>query len=495
MRRLARLFAQIALSLGRRGWPSYPCFLTSLQAAATQNRMHIALGRNSVARFAHRFLAAAVLAVIAGTFVACEDAQTDRVELTLGALERPATRSGSKIAVLKDGEKLGELSDGSPTLSVPAANKLTFEYVGPNGEATDVTWSQTVPAGAHRLAVVQPWRRSTAGNADWHVLAWARPKDLKPLKRVPSEVTVLSPIWWSIDKDGQLRSNPDAVSAAALRQTYDVALWPAVQGLDADGLHIALNDDARRSETAARIAQEAKLRGAQGINIDLEGYRLDDSNAVIAFVQELAALVHAWGGVVSYDVVARSDSWEVSPAELAYWSNAPKRRELAAAVDYIILMAYDQFNHHRPTGPVAAPKWAEEVLAYLLRYADPQNVILGIPAYGLIWDPAAPSAPRAVSLSQLNALDGTASYDETHRLCRIELSDGRFYWAEKDISKTRTELAVKYDLAGVAIWRLGLDYPELWHAIRASKRDRGSVLGKLKEFFPTSLDAGLSACS
>ena len=122
--------------------------------------------------------------------------------------------------------------------------------------------------------------------------------------------------------------------------------------------------------------------------------------------------------------------------ELSYWSSAPQRRRLAAAVDYTILMAYDQFNDYRPAGPVAAPNWVEEVLVYLLRYADPQSVMLGIPAYGRLWNPEALNVPRAVSLSQLEGHDGVVSFDKAHCLRRIARADGNFYWAERELDST-----------------------------------------------------------
>ena len=454
----------------------------------------IARGRRAFIRFAWVLSAVALIFPISAALISCEDAHTEPAVLTLHPFERLATRNGSKVAVLRNGKPIGELSDKTPTLPISGESELTFTYVGANGETTDVVWSQTVTSKDETIVVVQPWRRP-ALKQDWHVLAWARPKDLRGLKHIPRELSVISPIWWTLDEQGQLRSYASSDLAVALRKD-GVALWPAVHGLDADGLHTMLANDARRSQIAATIASEAKMYGAQGVNIDIEGYRLEDSDSLVAFVQKLAALVHAWGGVVSYDVVARSDTWETLPPELTYWSNAPKRRELAAAVDFMILMAYDQFNHHRPAGPVAAPNWVEDVLAYLLRYADPQSVLLGIPAYGLIWDPVALGAPRAVSLTELKGPRHAAVYDETHLVCRIVLSDGRFYWAEKELSETRTAVAFKYSLAGLAIWRLGLDYPELWRAIRTSEQEQHSLLGTLKKLvFGWAPVANYRSCS
>ncbi len=242
-------------------------------------------------------------------------------------------------------------------------------------------------------------------------------------------------------------------------------MWPAVQGIDADALHLLVADADRRSQAVATISADAAAAGAHGVNLDIEGFRDEDASDVSAFIEEMAAAVHRWGGVVSYDIVPRGDFWDVTPEELAYWSTAPQRRRIAAAVDFTILMAYDQHNRFRPAGPVAAPNWVEEMLIYQLRYADPQDVILGLPAYGRIWDPEELDAPRAVSLGFLETLDGVRSPDPDHDVDRIDLDDGRFFWAEPEIQATRAQLAEEYGLSGVAIWRLGLDAPSLWEAL------------------------------
>ena len=103
----------------------------------------------------------------------------------------------------------------------------------------------------------------------------------------------------------------------------------------------------------------------------------------------------------------------------------------------------------------------------MLRYADPQDVILGLPAYGRIWDPDELDAPRAVSLGFLETLDGVRTPDPEHGVDRVELDDGRFFWSEHEVQAARAQLAEEYGLSGVAVWRLGLDAPSLWDALPA----------------------------
>ncbi len=390
------------------------------------------------------------------------------VEVVLHDAERLAARDGVTVAVSVGGTEVGRLHDDVALLEIPAIVgdvELELTYLTPTGAATEVTWNQTVVENSAHATVIQPWRRPDRSPA-WHVLAWSRGADRDRAVAAidgDSAITVHSPLTWFLDAEGALVGSPDA-DLIARAHVVGAAVWPAVQGIDADRIHALVTDDAHRRAAVEEIAAASAAARADGVNIDIEGFRNEDAADVSAFIEELAAAVHEWGGVVSYDLVPRSDSWDVIPEELAYWSTAPQRRRIAAAVDLTILMAYDQHNRFRPAGPVASPAWIEETLIYMLRYADPQDIILGLPAYGRIWDPAALDAPRAVSLGHLATLGGRRSPDAEFGIDRVDLDDGRFFWAEHEETSNRIGLAETYGLSGVAIWRLGLDSPALWEA-------------------------------
>jgi spore germination protein YaaH len=185
-----------------------------------------------------------------------------------------------------------------------------------------------------------------------------------------------------------------------------------------------------------------------------------------AFVSDLASFVHTWGGVVSYDVTARSDPEEVAAPSDPSWENAPRRRDLGAVADYTILMAYEQHWRYSEPGPVAAPAWVEEVLTWLLRYTDPHRVILGVPFYGRIWAPDHPvSRPVSIGLAALEgvAATGVPTPDPRWGIDRIDLADGAVLWREDAaLIAARMRGIERWGLGGWAGWRLGLDSPSLW---------------------------------
>jgi hypothetical protein len=359
---------------------------------------------------------------------------------------------------------------GAAAVSVPTgAATLRLGYVGSDGAVTGTCWRQPVAAGAEEVVVVQPWRDDRPAAAGDIVLAWQSGDP----SRHPSQLaaapglTVTSPVWWHVTAGGGLTST---ASAALVERAHDLGLevWPAIASLDPDRAHAAFADPDRRSALAAEVSEAARRLGVDGVNLDIEGYRVADARAVAAFAEEVTALVHAWGGTTSVDVTMRSEGWELTTVEGPHWSSAPLRRRLAAAVDYTILMAYDQHNRLRPAGPVAAPGWVEEGLRYLLRFADPDRVVLGVPFYARVWDPADLGAPRAVGLGTIADLvaAGARTPDPAFGVDRVDLPDGRFTWAEVPGALAhRVDLVDRYGLAGIAAWRLGFDPPQVWPII------------------------------
>ena len=396
------------------------------------------------------------------------------VLLRLSPAERLAAAGGVSIAVALGDEALGAMDEVEFQMTVELANdaELEFLYVAPSGEGAEVAWTQKVELDdvVGWVDVAQPWRTEREPGSEIHLVwQWLGDRDsyAAQLDRALPRVNVVSPSWWRVREDGTLADfvEPGYVGDAHERE---VAIWPAIAGLNADGNHAFLAAPDTRSAVATRISEQARLLGADGINLDIEGFRDEDGPAYTEFVRELAELVHEWGGVVSHDLIPRSDSWEISPPELAFWSTAPQRRELAELTDYTVLMAYDQHNRFRPAGPVASPDWVNQVLAHSLRYTDPHELILGLPFYGRVWDPDALDAPRALPIGDLVdlAATGVSIFDDSFELQRVDLPDGRFLWLEDPaLIGGRMQLAQHMGLAGWAAWRLGFASPEIWDEV------------------------------
>ncbi|MFP4554482.1 MAG: glycosyl hydrolase family 18 protein [Actinomycetota bacterium] len=403
-----------------------------------------------------------------------------RVKLVLSDEEAVAVAGDVRLEVRDaSGRVLGWLDQDRRELAVPSSTKrVTLRYPGEEGSPGAVSWEQETEAPV--TVIRQPWRgdrrcsaRLPDGSTAPVALVWQSGAEsstyLEQLDRAGDVVNVVSPIWWRMRADGTVASFADAGYVSSVHDR-NVAVWPAVAGFDADVHHVVFSSPQRRSALATQISEEARRIGADGVNIDVEGYRVEDSDDFLAWVEELADLVHGWGGTVSYDLVPRSDTWDVTPEDLEFWSTAPQRTALSRVTDCTILMAYDEHNRYRPAGPVASPAWVEEVLTYELRHADPAELVLGVPFYVRIWDPAELDSPAAVGIGELDSLidQGEVSHDPATGLDRVVLPDGRFFWTETAGGlKHRFDLVDGYGLAGWAAWRFGFDGPEIWELMES----------------------------
>ena len=346
---------------------------------------------------------------------------------------------------------------------------LPVSYVV-DGVATEPVWTQEVQAvegGSIELVIEQPWR-DPQQVGEPIVMAWQAGGDpdtyIEQLDASPG-LTVSSPRWWSLDQNGFLvgETDPDFVTAAHAR---GVQVWPYfVNGFDPSRTRRMLGDARTRSLVAAQISGEAQLAGADGVNVDFEAFSFVDRDNFTAFIEELSSFVQGWGGAVSVDVTARTRSFATLAESRG---NLYDRRALARTADYLVLMAYDEHTRTNPAGPTASADWTEEAAYWLLRHVDPHQVLLGVPFYSRIWDPNELFTPATATIGTVVELASTnrRTYDPAFDLDRVELEDGRFFWAEDyDNLRDRLAFAREIGLAGTAAWRLGFDTPEVWEVM------------------------------
>jgi len=386
------------------------------------------------------------------------------VRVTLSEVESAAA-FGATIQV---GDSVQLAPEDSAVVMVRSDQPVTLDihYVV-DGEEVEPSWTQTVEAaadGSTELIVEQPWRRTVAPQ-DPIVLGWQAfgtpERYLGELQAAPG-LTVTSPRWWSLDEEGFLigETDPEFVGNA---HEMGLKVWPyAGNAFDPVRTRRALAAPQQRKLLAAQLSAGAQLAGADGVNIDYESFSSADRDTFVDFVAQLTEFVHGWGGVVSVDITVRTRDFTTVP-EASY--DIFDRRALAEVSDYLALMAYDEYTTVRPAGPTASHEWAEKAVYWLMRYVDPHQILLGIPFYSRIWNPEDLNKPKAADIGTIVELaeSNPGTFDPEFELDRVELEDGRFFWAEDyDSMAIRMELARDSGVAGVAAWRLGFDTPELW---------------------------------
>ncbi|MEW6661914.1 MAG: glycosyl hydrolase family 18 protein [Bacillota bacterium] len=294
-------------------------------------------------------------------------------------------------------------------------------------------------------------------------------------------VNVVSPTWFKLSGTNGNVSNgaSHAYVQWAKQQGYQVWALFSNDFTKPDDTSIVLRSSALREKVIKQVLVYAKLYHLDGINIDFENMNLADKPYFTQFVRELAPLLREQGLTVSVDVTFKSNSEN--------WSLVYDRPALAAAVDYVAVMAYDEHWAKSPVaGPVASIPWVERGLKTILKEIPADKLLLGIPFYTRMWeiktDPqgnqvissralSMAAAERAIKNSQAEIL-----WDSANKLNYAEFVDGssRFkIWIEDEIALLqRLELARSYGLAGVAAWRRGFEKPDVWDSIATALEKR-----------------------
>ncbi len=318
-----------------------------------------------------------------------------------------------------------------------------------------------------------PWKLTGKRvNLTWEAVYTAHP-DTSKIGDLPG-VNVVSPTWFQLlNGAGDIRSKADAGYGAWARGR-GLQVWGLfANSFEPERTHAALATYETRSHMIQQLLAYAKTFKLQGINLDFENVYTKDKDNLVQFVRELTPLLHESGLVVSIDVTPKSNS--------EMWSAFLDRGRLASAVDYLILMAYDEHWASSPqAGSVASLGWTENSIARLVQEdgVPSEKLILGMPFYARQWTEK-PDGNGGVKVSSKAIGMNTVAQLLKDKKLKPTLSEtGQNYvefqedgatqkiWIEDATSiQARAALVKKYKLAGAASWTRSFGSDGIWQVL------------------------------
>ncbi len=243
-------------------------------------------------------------------------------------------------------------------------------------------------------------------------------------------------------------------------------------GFDAGVARAVLSSPDIRAKAVDSLYAVAREQGLSGINVDIENVPPDQRPNYTAFVRELSAKLKPEGQVLTLSVPAKTYDDTRSA-----WSGAFDYRALGQYADFIVPMAYDETLPGFQAGPVASYNWVDRVAAFAASQIPKEKVLLGVAAYAYDWKKGTTegrglSVPQAMDLAiRYGAL---TQWDDTAQVPYFTYVDNggeRIVYFENARS-TAAKLAIVKNrgLAGIAIWRMGLEDPAIWSAIEDGLR-------------------------
>ena len=184
-------------------------------------------------------------------------------------------------------------------------------------------------------------------------------------------LNVLSPTWFAItDSSGTVTSNADA---RYVRDAHDknYKVWGLLtNSFDEDLTRDLLQDSQAQENVIRQLVVYASLYNLDGINIDFENVYTADRDRLTSFVARLSAALKEQKVTLSMDTTV-----PIGQSRTCYdWKG------LASALDYLVIMTYDEHWQAGPTsGSVASLNWVERGVANSLNYIPKDRLLMGIP--------------------------------------------------------------------------------------------------------------------
>ena len=277
-------------------------------------------------------------------------------------------------------------------------------------------------------------------------------------------LNTISPTWFSLaDGQGNLISYADS-SYVEQAHAAGLQVWGLLGDVDGSAVNTGsvLSSTEARANIIQQLMQIAAECGMDGINVDFESIREESAPQYLQFLKELCAAAHQQNLIVSTD--------NFVPTYTGYY----KRAEQAKTVDYIIIMGYDEHTaSSEEAGSVASLPFVEQGIADTLAEVPAEQVINAVPFYTRGWvETFGSTVPESQTLSMDEAdafvtEHGIETYWDAsvgQNVGSVETGDARYsIWLEDEQSiAEKVNLASEYNLAGVAVWRLGFERQSVW---------------------------------
>jgi spore germination protein YaaH len=316
-----------------------------------------------------------------------------------------------------------------------------------------------------------PQYRSLDGKAciAWNLTYFADSNvEIDGMLKGTKAINVLAPTWFTLSsEDGNINVK---ASRTYVKKAHEngMQVWGVLDNFQNDDLFVYtrfLNTLAGRQKVIDTLIEEAQSYNLDGINVDIEGLaEATDVYDFIEFVREISIACRRAGLFISvnnYVPYNYNDHYDL--------------KEQAAFADYVIIMGYDEhIVGSEEAGSVASIGYVEYGIEEALMDVPAERLINGIPFYTIGWttengNVSGQTLDMAEAKAFMKEHDMKKEWNSTAGQNYAEKETGnKLYqiWLEdKKSIETKLDLMESNGLAGLAVWRLGLETNDVWDEI------------------------------
>lgn len=305
-----------------------------------------------------------------------------------------------------------------------------------------------------RAAFYTPWNENTS---------------YPDLKKNGSKLNTIFPEWFFIDTiTYHLQTRIDSAGLALMKQKQ-LRIMPMLSnfrsqnvGFDGRLLHKILSDSVLENHLIKQVVDTLSFYKLNGINIDFEELTEKTNEPLTTFQIKLYKALHERGMLVTMDVEPKNNDYDYT--------------KLSDYNDYIVLMAYDQYNNSTGPGPVSAQKWIEDAVSWTAQRIDPSKIILGIGGFGYDWANGKYDAGYTYNdaINKAKSINAKIIYDnDSYNLhfdyaseeevdSAIDKTNHEVWFTDAATTFNILRFSDEFATAGTALWRLGSEDQRMW---------------------------------
>ena len=278
-------------------------------------------------------------------------------------------------------------------------------------------------------------------------------------------INVISPTWFSVTGAEGTISSLASADYVNLAHEKGLEVWGLIYNFNKDVSTLdTLSNRTSREHLIQKLIEEAVRVGLDGINVDFEALTQEEAPHFIQFIRELSISCRKNNLVLSVD--------NPVPQFTSFYN----RKEQGIVADYVIIMGYDEHTDGtEEAGSVASLPFVEEGIQQTLKEVPKNKVINGVPFYTRLWftDNAGTVTSEIMGMDQASKIVtemGMEMYwnkDVSQNYAELSTDNGLYQmWLEDEQSlDAKMQLVQKYELGGVAEWKLGFERADVWNTI------------------------------
>jgi spore germination protein len=242
------------------------------------------------------------------------------------------------------------------------------------------------------------------------------------------------------------------------------------QGVNKEVIRSMLRTSDTRRGFIASLIKLVYTYGFDGIHIDFEDIYYEDRFQLSAFYQELGQALRSRGLHYVVSTPARTSDNPTNPFSASFDYGL-----IGSQVNEFVAMLYNEhgFPGSGP-GPVVSIGWMEKVLRYAMTKMPANKITGAVSVFGFDFNVSTGKNQYATYSSAMQLAqryNQNVIFDQASQTPMFRYTDAAGHrhevWFENAESiRAKLSLAHRLGIRGIALWRLGMEDPNMWNTIQ-----------------------------